>query len=163
MLASILTTVLALSTLALSSPIPVAPAAVVERDTAELYILSNCYSNVTKSSYAAAFWYYPDFLPDYPEPQAVANISSSKAVTFEGKKISISSPFVIKATIPKNATKAEYLAIVAPATTSSFAGNSAVIKGSGEIFYQPEPNVNCYYNYGVRDGRGETQDTNEHY
>ncbi|TGO53125.1 hypothetical protein BCON_0129g00050 [Botryotinia convoluta] len=74
MLASLITGLLALTTISVSSPILAA-----KRDTAELYILSNCYNNLTHTSYASAFWYYPDFLPDYPEPQAVGVINAQKA------------------------------------------------------------------------------------
>lgn len=146
MLVSFITGLLALTTLSVSSPIPAA-----KRDTAELYILSNCYNNVTSASYASAFWYYPDFLPDYPEPQATGVINAKKAVTFEGASIKIKTPFKLTTTIPKNASTAKYLDIVASATISSFAGPAAAVKGTGEIFYSPSDNVNCYYNYAVRD------------
>ncbi|ATZ55384.1 hypothetical protein BCIN_11g06400 [Botrytis cinerea B05.10] len=146
MLVSLITGLLALTTISVSSPVPA-----VKRDTAELYILANCYNNLTHASYASAFWYYPDFLPDYPEPQAVAVINSKKSVTFEGLKISVTSPFRLTAAIPKNATLATYQEIVASATISSFAGPAAAIKGTGEAFYSPATNVNCYYDYAVRD------------
>lgn len=146
MLASLMTGLLALTTLTISSPIPT-----TKRDTAELYILSNCYNNVTYASYASAFWYYPDFLPDYPEPQAVGIINAKKAVTFEGLSIAITTPFKLTTTIPKNASSAVYQEIVAAATISSFAGAAATIKGTGEAFYSPEANVNCFYDYAVRD------------
>ncbi|KAF7951273.1 hypothetical protein EAE96_006596 [Botrytis aclada] len=148
MLASFITGLLALTTITVSSPIPAA-----KRDTAELYILSNCYNNVTHASYASAFWYYPDFLPDYPEPQAIGVINAKKAVTFEGLKVAITAPFRLTAAIPKNATVALYQEIVASATMSSFAGPAAAIKGTGEAFYSPATNVNCYYDYAIRDNQ----------
>ncbi|KAF7895421.1 hypothetical protein EAF00_007235 [Botryotinia globosa] len=150
MLASLITGLLALTTISVSSPIPAA-----KRDTAELYILSNCYNNVTHASYASAFWYYPDFLPDYPEPQAVGVINAKKAVAFEGLNIAIKSPFKLTVAIPKDATLANYQEIVASATISSFAGPAAAIKGTGEAFYSPVTNVNCYYNYAVRENQTE--------
>jgi len=150
MLTSLISGLLALTTLSVSSPIPVA-----KRDTDELYILSNCYNNVTYASYASAFWYYPDFLPDYPEPQAVGNISSTHAVVFEGLSIKVTTPFTLTTKIPKNATSATYEEIVASATISSFAGPAAAIKGTGDYFYSPSENVNCYYDYAVRDNQTE--------
>jgi len=143
-----------LATTAVSSPIPVPPTAILAtRDTAEMYILANCYNNVTKASYASAYWYYPDFLPDYPEPQAIGNISTKHAVVFEGLKIDITTPFTLVTTIPKNATEAKNGAIVADASTSSFAGPSATVKGTGLVFYTPETNVNCFEEYYVRDNQ----------
>lgn len=146
MLASFITGLLALTSLTISSPIPAA-----KRDTSELYILANCYNNVTQASYASAFWYYPDFLPDFPEPQAIGVINAKKAVTFEGKSISIKTPFTLTTTISKNASSAAYQDIVAPATIGSFAGPAAAIKGTGLPFYSPSTNVNCLYEYAVRD------------
>ncbi|APA06383.1 predicted protein [Sclerotinia sclerotiorum 1980 UF-70] len=150
MLASFITGLLALTTLSISSPVPVA-----KRDTGELYILANCYNNVTSVSYASAFWYYPDFLPDFPEPQAVAVISAKKAVTFEGLSVATKTPFRLTTTIPKNAKSAAYQEIVASATISSFAGPAAAVKGTGLAFYSPSTDVNCYNEYYVRDNQTE--------
>ncbi|QSZ29039.1 hypothetical protein DSL72_003549 [Monilinia vaccinii-corymbosi] len=146
MLALLITGLLALTSLSNSSPISAA-----KRDTDELYILANCYNNFTHASYASAFWYYPDFLPDYPEPQATGVINAKKAVKFAGTSISIQTPFKLTTTIPKHASSAAYQKIVAPATIGSFAGPAATIKGTGLPFYSPSTNVNCFYEYAVRD------------
>ncbi|KAI9644795.1 hypothetical protein NHQ30_006822 [Ciborinia camelliae] len=146
MFVSLITGLLALATLSLSSPIDV-----TKRDTAELYILANCYNNVTSASYASAFWYYPDYVSEDPTPQAIGVISAQKAVTFEGRQISITTPFTLTTTIPKNASSAAYEDIVASAKIGSFAGPAATIKGTGLPFYSPSTNVNCFYEYAVRD------------
>ncbi|KAH6660764.1 hypothetical protein BKA67DRAFT_530851 [Truncatella angustata] len=138
------------TTLVNSSPIPI----INERDTAERYIFANCVNNATSKGYAAIFWYYPDFLPDFPEPQETAYVNNKTTVKYEGKTTKVTSPFTLSAAIPSNATKAAEGDIVSTAASaSSFAGPMAVIKGSGEIFYTPEANVNCYEAYWQRDNQ----------
>lgn len=130
-----------------SSPLPI-----VKRDTAERYTFANCVNNETSESYAAIFWYYPDYLPDFPEPQATAFVNNKTSVEYAGQTTVVTSPFTLKAQIPKNATAAAEGTLVSTnASASSFAGPMAVIKGSGDIFYTPETNVNCYEEYWQRD------------
>jgi hypothetical protein len=123
------------------------------RDTAELYIFSNCINNSTHTAYAAIFWYYPDFLPEYPEPQETAIISNESSVDFAGKTTKIVwEPFSLMANIPANATNATYGELVSTnATASSFAGPMAIFKGSGQVFYMPDPDVNCVWEYYQQD------------
>jgi hypothetical protein len=135
------------TTLVNASPLPA-----IKRDTAERYTFANCINNVTSASYAAIFWYYPDFLPDFPEPQATAYVDEDSAIEWAGKTISVSTPFTLKAVIPSNATTASVGSIVSTdASASSFAGPMAVIKGSGDVFYTPDTDVNCYEEYWQRD------------
>lgn len=156
-MARVLARVLLLAyTLVNSSPLPVTSklgiATIVERDTAERYIFANCINNQTSQGYAAIFWYYPNFLPDFPEPQETAYVNNNTTVQYAGKTTSVTSPFTLKAAIPSNATNAEEGTIVSTqASASSFAGPMAVIKGSGDIFYTPATNVNCYEEYWQRD------------
>jgi hypothetical protein len=126
------------------------------RDTAELYIFANCINNSTTpyTKYAAIFWYYPDFLPDYPEPQLTAIISNTSNVNYAGKTTSVTTPFSLTAIIPANATNATYGTIVSTdAKSSSFAGPMAVFKGTGDIFYTPETDINCVWEYYQQDVR----------
>jgi len=110
------------------------------RDTAELYIFANCINNSTTpyTKYAAIFWYYPDFLPDYPEPQLTAIISNTSNVNYAGKTTSVTTPFSLTSTDAKS---------------SSFAGPMAVFKGTGDIFYTPETDINCVWEYYQQDVR----------
>lgn len=141
------TSALLLSSLTASAPI------MNSRDTAELYIFANCINNSTQKAYAAIFWYYPDFLPDYPEPQETAIISNTSCVQYAGKTTKVVwDPFSLTAVIPKNATEATYGTLVSTnASASSFAGPMAVFKGTGEVFYMPETNVNCIWEYYQQD------------
>ncbi|KAH8648584.1 hypothetical protein BX600DRAFT_116886 [Xylariales sp. PMI_506] len=131
-----------------SSPVPL----ITERDTAELYVFANCVNNSTGVAYAAIFWYYPDFLPDYPEPQATAVVDDAASVDYAGDTTSVTTPFTLTATIPANATGATAGDIVSTeASASSFAGPMAVFKGTGDVFYTPETDVNCYEEYYQQD------------
>lgn len=131
-----------------------------KRDTAERYIFANCVDNSTSAAYAAIFWYYPDFLPDFPEPQETAYVSNSSAVEYAGATTAVTTPFTLKAVIPANATSAAEGDIVSTdASASSFAGPMAVIKGSGAVFYSPEDGVNCYEEYWQRDVSWEEDST----
>lgn len=124
----------------------------VQRDTAELYIFANCVNSVTSDAYAAIFWYYPDFLPDYPEPQLTAYVNNDTSVEYAGTTTVVTTPFKLSATIPLNATTAATDALVSTdASASSFAGPMAVFKGSGLVFYTPEADVNCYEEYYQHD------------
>lgn len=135
------------ATLLNASPLPI-----IQRDTAERYTFTNCINEVTSEAYAAIFWYYPDYLPDFPEPQEIAYVSNTSSVEFAGKTTAVTSPFRLTAIIPSNATTAAEGTIVSTdASASSFAGPMAVIKGSGDVFYSPETNVNCYEEYWQRD------------
>lgn len=123
-----------------------------KRDTAERYIFANCVDNSTSAAYAAIFWYYPDFLPDFPEPQETAYVNNGSAVEYAGATTAVTTPFTLKAVIPDNATTAAEGDIVSTdASASSFAGPMAVVKGSGAVFYSPEDGVNCYEEYWQRD------------
>jgi len=123
------------------------------QDTAESYFMSNCINNHTKTGYAAVFYYYPDFLPDFPEPQAIGYINRNKTVIFEGHTWTINSPFTLSATIPKKAKKAAVGTVVGPASSSSFAGPMAVVKEDGRMFYSPKKHVQCFVEYRIRDVR----------
>ncbi|KAI4603555.1 hypothetical protein KJ359_003371 [Pestalotiopsis sp. 9143b] len=124
----------------------------LKRDTAERYIFANCVDNSTSAAYAAIFWYYPDFLPDFPEPQATAYVSNGSAVEYAGATTAVTTPFTLKAAIPANATSAAEGDVVSTdASAGSFAGPMAVVKGSGAVFYSPEDGVNCYEEYWQRD------------
>ncbi|KAK9778290.1 hypothetical protein AB5N19_00545 [Seiridium cardinale] len=137
------------ATLVGASPLPV-----MKRDTAERYTFANCINSVTSESYAAIFWYYPDYLPDFPEPQATAYVNNDTTVEYAGKTTAVTSPFTLEATIPSNATSATEGTIVSTvASASSFAGPMAVIKGSGDVFYSPADNVDCYEEYWQRDNQ----------
>ncbi|KAI1880100.1 hypothetical protein JX265_001721 [Neoarthrinium moseri] len=132
-----------------STPLPIS-----QRDTAERYVFANCVNSITSDTYAAIFWYYPDFLPDFPEPQATAYVNNQTSVDFAGETTVVTDPFTLKATIPKGAaTAAEGKLVSTDATAGSFAGPMAVIKGSGAAFYTPETNVNCYEEYWQRDNQ----------
>lgn len=130
-------------------------ATMIKRDTAERYIFANCVNNATSAAYAAIFWYYPDFLPDFPEPQATAYVSNSSAVEYAGATTSVSTAdFSLKAVLPADAaTAAEGDVVSTDASASSFAGPMAVVKGSGDVFYTPATNVNCYEEYWQRDNQ----------
>ncbi|TVY57613.1 hypothetical protein LSUE1_G010111, partial [Lachnellula suecica] len=134
MLINILLGALALLTaLGQSSPI-------ARRDTDELYILSNCFNNHTHTSYADIFYYYPDFLPDYPEPH------------YAGRTISLTTAFTFHATIPSNATHAAVGTLVSlDVSFSSYAGPGAVYKADGKAFYEPSKYVICFAEYYARD------------
>lgn len=121
------------------------------QDTAESYFMSNCINNHTKAGYAAVFYYYPDFLPDFPEPQAIGYINRNKTVIFEGHTWTVKSPFTLSATIPKEAKEAAVGTTVGPASSSSFAGPMAVVKEDGRMFYSPQKHVYCYVEYRIRD------------
>lgn len=153
MLSTVFSTVLGTALLFATTLVNSTPIPVTKRDTAERYIFANCINNVTSSgSYAAIFWYYPDFLPDFPEPQAVAYVKNYTTVEYAGETTKVTSPFTLTAAIPSNATSADEGALVSTsASASSFAGPMAVIKGSGDVFYTPEANVNCYEEYWQRD------------
>ncbi|TVY17301.1 hypothetical protein LARI1_G007365 [Lachnellula arida] len=141
----ILATILLIPTLTSASPIQ-------KRDTAEQYIFANCINNVTLAAYSAIFWYYPDFLPDYPEPQETAYVNSLSAEPFDGQTTIVTTPFQLNATIPASAASAVVGALVSTeASASSYAGPMAVIKGSGLVFYSPGDNENCYEEYWQRD------------
>jgi hypothetical protein len=136
-----------LYTLVHSSPIPI-----IQRDTAELYIFSNCINNYTSESYGAIFWYYPDFLPEYPEPQLTGYVSNYTAIQYAGRTTIVEYPFTLKAIIPASAETAAVGSLVSTnASASSFAGPMAVFKGSGLVFYSPGPHINCYENYYQHD------------
>ncbi|TVY24334.1 hypothetical protein LHYA1_G007602 [Lachnellula hyalina] len=138
-------TILLLPTLLSASPLH-------KRDTAEQYKFANCINNVTLAAYSAIFYYYPDFLPDFPSPQATASVNALSASPFYGQTTTVSTPFTLKATIPANASTAAVGTLVSTdASASSYAGPMAVIKGSGLVFYSPEDNVNCYEEYWQRD------------
>ncbi|KAG9240855.1 hypothetical protein BJ878DRAFT_429378, partial [Calycina marina] len=78
----------------------------------------------TLAAYSAIFWYYPDFLPNYPEPQETAIISAISAVEYAGKHTVITTPFTLRTNIPENATAAASGTLVSTnATASSFAGS----------------------------------------
>jgi hypothetical protein len=128
------------------------PAGLTARDTAERYTFANCANSATGEAYAAIFWYYPDYLPDFPEPQAMAYVSTDAAVEFAGRTTHVTTPFTLSASLPVNATDAavgDFVSTVASA--SSFVGPMAVVKGSGAVFYSPETNVDCYEEYWQRD------------
>ena len=136
--------------------IPVCEYNLFPRDTAELYIFANCFNNITHASYAAIFWYYPDFLPDYPEPQLTAIVNSHHAVQYAGRFTNVTSPFILKATIPKNATTAAAETLVSnDVSASSFAGPMAAFKGSGLVFDTPATYVNCVEEYYQQDVSSE--------
>jgi len=129
---------------------------ILERDTAELYIFANCVNNKTLASYAAIFWYYPDFLSDYPEPQLTGYVNNHTTVEYAGKKTVITTPFSLTAKIPRNATRATVGTLVSTdVSASSFAGPMAAFKGSGLVFYTPETYVNCIEEYYQQDVRLE--------
>jgi len=140
-----------LSHLALSTPLPIEP-----RDTAELYIFANCVNNKTYAGYAAIFWYFPDFLPDFPEPQAIGYVNNHTTVKYAGHTTTVTTPFKLTATIPQNATKATVGTLVSTdVSASSFAGPMAAFKGSGSVFYTPEKHVNCVEEYYQQDHQTE--------
>ncbi|TVY31941.1 hypothetical protein LSUB1_G008408, partial [Lachnellula subtilissima] len=142
---AIITTILLIPTLLSASPLR-------KRDTAEQYIFANCINNVTLAAYSAVFWYYPDFLPDYPEPQDTAVVNNVSSSPFYGQTTIVTTPFQLNATIPASAATATVGALVSTdASASSYAGPMAVIKGSGLVFYTPEDDVNCYEEYWQRD------------
>ncbi|ETS83371.1 hypothetical protein PFICI_05247 [Pestalotiopsis fici W106-1] len=142
------------TTLVGAAPLLQTAATMTKRDTAERYIFANCINNVTSAGYAAIFWYYPDFLPDFPEPQDTAYVNNATTVDFAGTTVSVSSPFTLKAVLPADAaTAAEGDIVSTDASASSFAGPMAVVKGSGDVFYIPATNVNCYEEYWQRDNQ----------
>jgi hypothetical protein len=97
------------------------------------------------------FHSYPDFLPDFPEPQLTASVNAHHAIEWAGKKVDVTTPFDLLAHIPVSAKKGAVGTLVANATPSSFAGPMAVFKGTGELFYTPAKDVNCYEEYFQQD------------
>ena len=147
-ISSHLTILLTLAQYSITSALPPLRA----RDTAELYIFANCISTKTHASYAAIFWYYPDFLPDYPEPQLTAYINNHTSIQYAGKTTKVTHPFTLTAAIPRNATAAKPGTLVSTnASAGSFAGLMAVFRGSGEVFYRPEKRVACLEEYYMQD------------
>lgn len=132
---------------ATSSPTPIQ-----KRDTAELYIFANCFNNKTHASYAAIFWYYPDFLPDYPEPQLTGYVNNHTAICYAGRTTQVKYPFTLTAKLPLNATTATRGTLVSiDVSASSFAGPMAAFRGSEALFYTPSAHVNCYEEYYQQD------------